>query len=191
MVTEELQVTPVSDWKKPLGEPTQLPSGRVARLKASGMDAFIKSGIIPNSLLEIITTQLEKAQRGEEVKDEDFDLQKLMGDPAKIADVMQLIDNVTVLTFVEPRVFPMSAREEILDNDELDQAAKDAKLAGMLFIEDIDYEDRFFCFNFASGGTRDLEQFRGGLEASVGRVSARKPVASKTKSTGRTTKRKP
>lgn len=191
MSSDPTTTTPVSDWKADagsLGELTTLPSGKTARIKAAGMDAFLKAGSIPNSLLDIVTSQLEKAKKGEEVKEEEFDLDELMKDPTKLADIIQLVDVVTLSVFVEPRVYPLPP-EPGPEEDPSDP--KFQRRGDILYVDELDYNDKFFAFSVAVGGTKNLARFHDELASSVARVQPRKAVSkSKPKPTRRTGARK-
>lgn len=174
----DIQPTPVSSWKKATGDivPLELPSGNVARVRAPGMQSFIKSGVIPNSLLEIVTKQLEKGKKREDVDLEKL-TQELIDDPQKgLQDILSLVDAVTVECVVEPRVYPAPGQDE-------------ERVEDKLYVDEVDHEDKFFIFNFAVGGTRNLDKFRSELASSVELVQSGESVAKSTKSNRRTAKR--
>jgi hypothetical protein len=182
--------TPVQQWKKDagtLGEPVELPSGKTAIIKAAGMEAFLKSGMIPNSLMSVISNSLKKAQRGEEVSGEDFNMEEMMDDPAKINDILQLVDNVAIASFQEPTVHDVPPHPEPDDDPTLPRFSRRPDI---LYVDEVGMDDKFFVFSVAVGGTKDLERFREGLGAGVGSVPARTADVKPAKSTGRTTARK-
>jgi hypothetical protein len=152
-------VTSVSDWKatnKP--EPLELPSGNVALVKPAGMEAFLSAGMIPNSLLKIVTKALEA---GQAQKADELDMAQIFAeiadDPAKLQSVFELADNATVYCVIEPKVNPLPQQGE--DRDE-----------ALLYVDEVDAEDKLFIMNFAMGGTRALEPFREATSGGVGPV---------------------
>lgn len=160
-------ITPVTDvgtWKKnsgALGEPMTLPSGNVARVRAPGMQAMLKGGTIPNSLIEIITHQLESAKNNPEKEiDPQEVMNELMTDPTRLNDLLDLIDVVTIAALVEPSVWNVPEEGE-------------PRLDTRLYVDEINIEDKFFIFGSAVGGTKDLEQFR---EEFAGNVELAQPL---------------
>lgn len=176
--------TPASAWQSKTAagqtEDVPLPSGNVAKLRRPGMEAFITAGIIPNSLLEIITKEMEKAKRAkpdEAVPEMDeASVEALFSDPTKLTDVMTLVDRILVYCVIEPKVKPTPGEDE-------------PRLENVLYPDMVDMDDKFFVFSYAVGGTRDLERFRGEFAASVDDVRPRKAVVKPTKRTGGAAKR--
>jgi hypothetical protein len=111
-----------------------------------GAEAFLEAGLIPNSLIPILQYQLECAEKGQEP-----DLKKMYDDLLKqddgAADMLRMANAVTVHCVTAP---PVAA----------------AVLPGMprdpniLYVDQVDFDDKLFIMQFAMGGTRDLEQFR-------------------------------
>jgi hypothetical protein len=133
--------TPVSAWKKPM-EATTLPSGNSMILRRPGFQAFMKTGLIPNGLLGMAQSAISK---GKELDPDE--LEKMIEDPAKISEMMEMVDNVAVFCAVEPPVHhspPIGvARDESL-----------------LFVDELSEEDKMFIFQYATGGSSDVESFR-------------------------------
>jgi hypothetical protein len=152
------EVTSVKEWKAksdPL--PLELPSGKTCLARPVGVEAFLKAGVIPNSLMKVISKAL-----GETPTAADIDLSELMGDlsenPEMLQDVFAMADNVTIYCVVEPMVNPLPA--DGVRNDDL------------LYVDEIDLEDKLFILNFGVGGSRDLEAFRLATDGGVGSVPA-------------------
>lgn len=169
--------TPASQWKKAdqtgQPEPLEMPSGNTALVQRPGVQAFLVQGLIPNSLMSII----QKAMKSNKEPDFDKAFQEMMDDPTKLADVFSLADAVTVATVVEPRVLPVPPKGEDRDPD-------------LLYVDQVDLEDKLFILNYAVGGTRDLERFREEQEESVELVSSGAGVGDKAKPARRSSKRK-
>lgn len=135
-----------------------LPSGNVCLVRAVGMESFLKGGLIPNSLLSLVQGALDKAKAGNELTkaDEDAFMETLMGDQQKIDDMFRLIDEVTLATVVEPEVHRVPTKtvdgKEVRDPDAMDD--------DLLYVEDVDTDDKMHIFNVVVGGTDDYESFR-------------------------------
>jgi hypothetical protein len=151
------------------------------------MEAFITAGIIPNSLLGIITKQLETAKGGSEP--DLSEVEEMFQDPSKFQDVLDLVDNVLLYCVVMPKVMPVSHRDEIMAREDATDEEKKIAVSMFLYPDMVDLEDKFFIFNYAVGGTRDLERFRTELAANVADVQPRKTVVKPTKRTGGAKKR--
>lgn len=156
-------VTEAKNWKK--AESTHeltVPSGNVCLVRRPGPSVFLEDGNIPNSLLTLVMPLLEEAQdKGKTgdstpMPDSSFaDLQKIiLDDPTKLKDLFTMMDHITVACVVSPVVLP---EPEI--GGERDPEA--------LYVDEIDFEDKSFIFNFIVGGTADLERFREGTDSAV------------------------
>jgi len=150
--------TSASQWKKAGGgTPIRVPSGNVALVKRPGLQVFLAQGKIPNSLMEFITQALKgKAQP----KMEDLDL-----NPEAMKDMMALVDAVVIHSCVEPQVVavPMDAK-----GNGLVESYRDPNI---LYVDEVDIEDKMFIFNYAVGGTSDVDSFRKELTSVMDDVS--------------------
>lgn len=142
-------VTSASDWKREsAGYPLEVPSGNVALVRPVGMQAFLRKGIVPNSLREIAMEAIQR-KKAPEIKVEDLA-------PEQIEDMLDLFDAVTVFCTVEPKVLPAPKDEtgEVIAFDDRDDPGN------ALWVDEVDLEDKVFIFQYACGGTRNLESFR-------------------------------
>lgn len=130
--------TPVSDWKKPI-LPTPLPSGRSMRLRNVTFQTFMRMGMIPNSLLAVVQKSIDKGKSPE--------LSELVESPKQVEDMVALVDSVVIFVALEPRVYPAPASEEERDEN-------------ILYVDEVEDEDKMFIFGVCTGGTRDVETFR-------------------------------
>lgn len=144
--------TPAAQWKgkQNTTEDLLLPSGNVAKVRRPGMQAFVTAGIIPNSLLGIMMKELERGGA-----QQPFNPDEIVGDiqnnPEKLNDLMELVDSVLVHCVLEPKVeLPTKGVE---------------RDPNTLYADEVDLEDKFFIFQYAVGGSRDLERFREGSAA--------------------------
>lgn len=154
--------TSASAWKgKDTGSALELPSGNVALVRAPGMQVFVQKGFIPNSLLPIIQEAINKKKAPE--------MDKVELTPETLAEMSELMDAVCVHCVIEPKVH--SVPTPVLDPESGSMVEPD-RSEDILYIDEVDLADKTFIFQFAVGGTRDLEQFRKGLEAGVGDLSA-------------------
>lgn len=148
------QASDASAWKKRPAIFT-LPSGNRMRIRRASLQQFLSNGIIPNSLMAIVQSSIQTGN----TKSVDDELKEIMNDPLKLAELMELMDSVTLFCALEPRVLP--APESEADRDE-----------ALLYVDELDEADKTFIFNAAIGGTSDLEPFRGAPEGAVVAVPA-------------------
>lgn len=159
-ITAKKEVSTVAGWKKKAqGADLELPSGEVCLARNVGMQVFLERGLIPNSLMPII----RQALVGEEPDLKMDDISE-----EQIKEMMDLFDAATVLCVVEPKVHrvPRDGEGEPVPIEDRDP--------DKLFVDEVDFEDKQFIFQWVVGGTRDLERFREEQSASVERL---RPVA--------------
>lgn len=155
------QRTTASEWRaKVAGEDLTLPSGNVALVRRPGMDTFLREGVIPDSLTPIVEDAVKKGKGLSTAAQKE-----MLKDPKQIAGVIDLMDAIVVAAVIEPKVkaVPKDADGQPVPFDE--RGATDC-----LYADEVDLDDKVFIMNFAVGGTRDLERFRGEHAASVAAV---------------------
>src|SRR5688572_21127994 len=103
--------TSVSEWKKAKGLPLELPSGKTALCRNPGMKAFLSAGLIPNSLIPLVTEALERGESpssgASKATKEAINRklgQQMKEDPKLLADMMDAIDNITIYCVIQPSV---------------------------------------------------------------------------------------
>jgi hypothetical protein len=147
-------------WKRSSGEDLALPSGNVALVKRPGMLEFIKKGVVPDTLLPTVDEAIKKGKGLPPSETEN-----LLKDPSKIAAMEEMMNKVVVLCVVEPEVRLHTDD----DGDVIPEADRDEDV---IYTDDVDLEDKIFIFQFASGGTRDVERFRQESGIGLGGVHA-------------------
>jgi len=137
------EVTSAKQWKKKTskGTPLVVPSGNTCLVRTPGMQVFIKQGLIPNSLMPIVQEAMSK---GRAPKNMELDTNK---NPELLNEMMDLMDAVTVYCVIEPKVAPEPAEGVVRDED-------------TLYVDEVDFNDKMFIFQYAVGGTSDLAKFR-------------------------------
>ena len=149
--------TTAQAWKKQAqGVPLEVPSGNTALVRNVGMQVFLQKGLVPNSLMPIV----RQAMSG---KDVDLKVEEIT--EGQLADMLALFDAVVVHCVVEPKVMPTPAEGEERADD-------------VLYVDEVDFDDKQFIFQWVVGGTRDLEQFRKEQAASVESVRGGAALAS-------------
>jgi len=157
VATAPKKPTSVQQWKKAAqGVPLEVPSGNTALVRNVGMQVFLQRGLVPNSLMPIV----RMAMSG---KEPELKLDDITED--QLRDMVALFDAVVVHCVVEPKVQPVPAEGEERADD-------------VLYVDEVDFDDKQFIFQWVVGGTRDLEQFRKEQAASVESVRGGAALAS-------------
>lgn len=154
--------TSAKAWKKNKGEELELPSGNVALVKRPGMLEFIKKGLVPDTLMPTVDEAVRKGKGLPPAQ-----TTELLKDPTKIAAMEEMTDRVLCTVVVEPQVTFFKYTEEQEAAGEIpegfnvgDDIPEDERDEDLLYSDDVDLEDKMFIFQYAVGGTRDLERFR-------------------------------
>lgn len=137
VTADHQQPTSAKGWKKS-GATLVLPSGNVMRLKNPGIMELAHQGLIPNALMATI---MESVQKGTEPSAEN------LMEGLQVTDMFDMMANAIITMAVEPEVHPLPEEGETRDDE-------------LLYIDDIDEVDKLFIWQWATGGTDDVEQFR-------------------------------
>ena len=92
---------------------------------------------------------------------------ELLNDSSKFADMITMVDAIAIHCVLAPVVSPESLRAEIWADPGLTQQEKEAKCEELLFVDEVDFEDKMFIFAYAVGGPADVERFRSGTQSLV------------------------
>lgn len=158
--------TSVSEWKKSALPPlVTLPSGHTMRVKKVGLQVLMKTGKMPNSLMGYAEKAVKKGKK-EEVTDEQ--MLEILQDEKKLQEIAQFMDHVVILCASEPEVHPLP--EEGVEKDD-----------NLLYVDEIDEEDKMFIFQVVTGGTTDVETFRAEHQRNVAAVRGRENVGGSPK----------
>lgn len=164
------KVSSVAQFKNKTGGLVELPSGLSVKVRnANGLRGFVESGMIPNSLMNIVQEAIKTGKEPDMsgvVTEEGID-------PKMVADMLLMLDNVVQKVVVDPPVHPLPESEEDRDDE-------------LLYIDELDEEDKMFIFQWVTGGTRDLEQFHQELADGVDHLAKLPYAQSKTKQPART-----
>ena len=143
-------------WGKSANELT-VPSGQRCLARRPDTSALAKDGLLHK--LDSITATIHSKHVSKKAKGggnsaksqqmaEDVALAQLAKDPAKLAEMMDTVDKVVLLTVIEP---PLQLPPENWSDRE----------DGVVYTDTIDLEDKMYLVNYAVGGTRDVAKFRG------------------------------
>lgn len=140
----------------------EVPSGNVCLVQRVGMESLVKGGMIPNSLLGMVSDQLEKASKGKAMTelDEAQMMAQLQDNPEKLQEMFDMVDLITMQVVIEPKLEPVPEDDNDRDDD-------------LLYVDQVDLEDKLFIFDWVVGGVGDVASFRGELAERLARSDAR------------------
>lgn len=135
----------------------ELPSGNTAKIKRIPITKFMSAGVIPDSLMPMVTAQLGKDQDkpAKKGKAQEPDFNEIAKDPAKLAEMFLTIDKIAVMAFVEPQV-KLHIGE---DGEDIPAEDRDEEF---IYTDEIELDDKMHVFNYSVGGSDDVEPFRKG-----------------------------
>lgn len=147
------EITPASQWKSSkshgVAQTTlKVPSGNTCLVRMISPEDFLSSGDIPDVLAPIVNDAIRESS-GKPPSS----VAKDVIDASSIAEMMAMVDGVILMAVIEPVVSKAPIEGE-----------RDEEL---LYVDQIDLEDKMFIMQFVLGGTRDLERFRSQQEAAM------------------------
>lgn len=131
-------------------EDVTVPSGQLCLMRRPGVQGLMVAGVLHNvDSLSAIVKEKHLTAEGK------IDAKSLSEDPADLEAIMHTVDRVICHCVVKPEI-------AMTPSDVTNRKS------GVVYADMVDVGDKMFLFNYAVGGTRDLESFREGLAADVG-----------------------
>jgi len=140
-------------------EDLQVSSGQLCLVRRPGMQGLIKAGVLRNvdSLSQIVNEKHLKRVDGKAT--DEIDMSSLLADDKGMEEVIYVMDKVICHVVVKPEI-------HMTPNDVT------SRVQGVVYADMVDLVDKMAIFNYAVGGTRDMESFRRGLDDVVGSLEA-------------------
>lgn len=140
-------------------EDLTFPSGQLALVRRPGVEGLMSEGLLHN--LDTLTPLLEghKAKANGKRPKQDLDISMVLKNPAMLIQMTHLLDRVLCACVVKPDI--------VMTPNDVTSRKK-----GVVYADMVDLDDKLFLFNYAVGGTRDLERFRRESAAALGGVPA-------------------
>jgi hypothetical protein len=133
-----------------------LPSGQRCLAQRPGPEGLMTAGLLDD--LDMLSTVLPKVMGGRSSAKK-FDAGELLRNPEMVKQAVALMNRVVVHVVVKPEITPEPADPQ-------------DKERGKIYPSSVSMDDKSFIFNWAVGGTRDLQRFRDELEGSVADVES-------------------
>lgn len=179
---KNLDVTEASEWKGRTedlsGTKLLLPSGNVCLARNPGIDAFIEQGLIPNALLPLV---MDAVKTGKGLPEKE--LRDKMEDMDSIRDMMSMANACVVYCVLRPSIAALPDKDD--DGNEFWVNSSGDRVKGrnpdLFYVDEVNFDDKMFIFQWVLGGTRDLERFRDQSATALADLSAGAALASETK----------
>jgi hypothetical protein len=172
--------------KKNSGGVVELPSGNFVRVRRPGMEKFLSAGFLPDPLAKEMTKMIStKSGRHQIERGSDQDIAQMMfeklGGLQGVNNMIRVADKLAAYCIVEP---PTAWHERTALDEEgkpalddkgepvLEDIPEQERKEDILYTDDIDLEDKMFLFQYCTGGSADLTQFRKATGAAVAVVPA-------------------
>lgn len=169
--------TSAKNWKGRQGIELPLPSGNVALVRNPGMQHFLRTGVIPDPLTGMIRRMISG-------KEQEIDVGDFMQDDDTLEMALDLFDRVLCEVVVQPHVeMPPTKKVEDDEGNMIEVPDEDAREEEVLYADEVDFTDKTFIFQFAVGGTKDLEEFLQRQKQMLDSVSSGSGLADSSEST--------
>jgi hypothetical protein len=165
------QIATAASWGKKKQSTTvdlDLPSGNTVLVKRVDLPTLLASGAFPDSLMAIVSDKIGSAT-GKPDAPKEVDAEKVKevaNDPKQLAELFEAVDKIVPLVVAQP-VVEYHKRPADPDSNEMEIIPDEDRDEEVVYTDDVDLMDKMHIFQFAVGGTREVETFRAGLESSV------------------------
>jgi hypothetical protein len=148
-----------------------LPSGQTCHARRIGLEAIMTAGLLGEA--DSLTAMVDR-QHVQRVKNKDgsvmetINARTVMKDPKALQSIVLLVDRAAPFIVAEPLV--RCHVEELPDGKTRNIPAEDRD-KDSVYTDQIPLEDKMFLFEYAVGGTRDVDRFREQSGAAVAGVA--------------------
>jgi hypothetical protein len=144
----------------------ELPSGQLVLARKPGLQQLMVEGVLHkmDNLTALVDSKHVRKGKGGRA---DINVQSLLGDQDALANILHTVDRVLCAVVLRPGV-------QMTPNDPT------RRVRGVIYADTVGIEDKMFIFNWALGGSRDIERFRRESEEVVGSVAVGEPVGDET-----------
>lgn len=154
-------------WKRAKPIEVTVPSGQTCLVKRPGMEVFLLEGLMPDMLLPKVTEAINAGQRLKPA-----DVQKIASTQEGVQSMMDMLDRITARIVIEPVVIWHKREVDGPDGTKvMEVIPEEERDDEQIYTDDIEIDDKNFLFQFAVGGTADLERFRREQSETVESVS--------------------
>lgn len=161
--------TSAAEWRTRQATTVELPSGARAVLRRIGMDKFLEEGFLPDALRKTMAHEISSASR----RPSSFPNLTKDLKPEELGEWMDTLDRIAARVFHTPEVrWHRRVVEVEGEKKSVEILEEDRDYDRFLYTDEIGVEDKQFVFQYAVGGSADLERFRAQTRALVAAVPA-------------------
>lgn len=161
---EPREVTSAREWKSASrAKPIEVPSGNIAMVERRPLAALWKAGRIPNSLMPMVRKSIATGDSG--ARETDWT-------DAMLSDMIKLMDSITVECTKDPVVQAVPvckscrrSKDDVI-HEEHDYDGEE-RSEDVLYVDDVDFDDKAFIYQYVIGAVDDVAAFRRGSERDV------------------------
>jgi hypothetical protein len=149
-----------------------VPSGQMCQVRRPGTEGLMRMGLLDKTkgLMALVDTKHIKRVKGsvDQKAVSEKVAQEISNNPEKINELMSTIDKIVKYVVIQPelalpfKISPSGEEIALLDSE---------REQGVIYTDFISLEDRMFLFQYAVGGSSDLERFRGEFGESLASLS--------------------
>jgi len=145
-------------WGGELFEDVRVPSGQLCQMRKVNARVLVALGLIDtmDPLTALVDAKHIKRVKSGGSSVPEVDAQSLMKDPEAVVKLLDITDKLIEALVVQPNV---KRPIRIVDGKEFDLKPHE-RVPGQIYTDMVDDMDKVFLFQWAMGGTADLEQFR-------------------------------
>lgn len=151
----------------------ECPSGQLAQVRQPGVQAMISSGVLQSAdtLTSLVDQKhIKRVQGKAKPADPQIDGSSLIKDPENMKRVFDVVDRVTEYMVVQPVVRRPFERDDQGNEVFIGGSHREE---GVIYTDQIDLMDRMFIFQYAVGGSTDVEEFRRIFTPDVGSLAVK------------------
>lgn len=166
----------VTAWGQLTLEDLVVPSGQLCQVRPAGVQTLMAAGVIEN--VDTLTTLVDEkhikrvkpnVKSGNPAvknaaEDVEIDTESIMKNPEQLQKMFSLVDKVVLHMVVQPTILPA-----------VDENGKpipySERQEGVGYLDMVDMMDKMFIFQYAVGGSPDLESFRERFQSGMGGVA--------------------
>lgn len=157
-------------WSTSPYDDVTMPSGQLAQVRKPGIQRLIGDGLLDSAdtLSALVDQKHIKRVKGKP----EVDGASLIKDPKNMLAVLDLVDKIVEHMIVQPTVkrpVMIDSVDETKNRPLLDNEREE----DVVYTDAIDMGDRMFIFQYALGGSSDVERFRSGLNEAMGSMATK------------------
>ncbi len=150
------EISTAKSFKKSRGGVLELPSGHAVRARRIGLETFLEQGDVPNPLIPIVEEALEKGRGADPRALMNADAENTI-DMKMVNDMLLMMNNVVCKAVTEPTIHNVPLDDE---GNKIPIGYRGDDEDETVYVDEIDYEDKMFIYQWVMGGTDDIATFR-------------------------------